>query len=75
MEELPDNICEECKEEDESVRSNLMTHGYKICDSCKLSKTIFPVQIPLKRTITKNKKNAWNNHAIITTPKAFHKLS
>ena len=43
MEELPDNICEECKEEDENVKSNLITHGYKICDSCKLSKTIFPV--------------------------------
>ncbi len=43
MEELPDNICEECKEENESVKSNLITHGYKICDSCKLSKTIFPV--------------------------------
>ncbi len=43
MEELLDNICEECKEEHESVRSNLITSGYKICDSCKLSKTIFPV--------------------------------
>ena len=43
MEELPDNICEECKTEDESVKSNLITTGYKICDSCKLSKTIFPV--------------------------------
>ena len=38
-----DNICDECKEEDESVRSNLIISGYKICDSCKLSKTIFPV--------------------------------
>tara|TARA_X000001036_G_scaffold374386_1_gene362749 strand:+ start:509 stop:640 length:132 start_codon:yes stop_codon:yes gene_type:complete len=43
MEELPDNICEECKEEDESVRSNLITISYKVCDSSKLSKTIFPV--------------------------------
>tara|TARA_A100001015_G_scaffold160417_1_gene178244 strand:+ start:574 stop:705 length:132 start_codon:yes stop_codon:yes gene_type:complete len=43
MEELPDNICEECKKEDESVKSNLITTGYKICDSCKLSITIFPV--------------------------------
>ncbi len=43
MNELPDNICEECKEEDESVRSNLITISYKICDSCKLSKMIFPV--------------------------------
>ena len=38
-----DNICDECKEEDESVRSNLILTGFKLCDSCKLSKTIFPV--------------------------------
>tara|TARA_Y100000816_G_C25955001_1_gene498318 strand:+ start:621 stop:752 length:132 start_codon:yes stop_codon:yes gene_type:complete len=43
MEEVFDNICEECNQEDESVTSNLITIGYKICDSCKLSKTIFPV--------------------------------
>ena len=43
MEDLPDNICEECKEEDESVISNLIIIGFKLCDSCKLSKTIFPV--------------------------------
>ena len=38
-----DNICEECKKKDESVSQNLIMLGYKICDSCKLSKTIFPV--------------------------------
>ena len=38
-----DNICEECKKEDESVSQNLMMHGYKNCDSCKISKTIFPI--------------------------------
>ena len=38
-----DNICEECKKEDESVSQNLIMHGYKICDSCKISKTIFPI--------------------------------
>ena len=38
-----DNICDECKEENESVKSNLIMHGFKICDSCKLSKTIFPI--------------------------------
>ncbi len=43
MEEIPDNICEECKKEDETVMTNLITLGYKICDSCKLSKTIFPI--------------------------------
>ena len=43
MKEELDNICEECKKEDESVSQNLIMHGYKICDSCQLSKTIFPV--------------------------------
>ena len=43
MEDLPDNICEECLKEDESVSSNLIITGYKVCNSCKLSKTIFPV--------------------------------
>ena len=43
MVEIIDNICEECKEEDESVKSNLIIHGYKLCDSCKLSKYIFPL--------------------------------
>ena len=37
------NICEECKKEEESVSQNLIKHGYKICDSCYASKTIFPV--------------------------------
>ena len=43
MKDLPDSVCEECKKEDESVNANLILTGYKICDSCKLSKTIFPV--------------------------------
>ena len=43
MKEDLDNICEECKKEEESVSQNLIMNGYKICDSCKLSKTIFPV--------------------------------
>ena len=38
-----DNICEECKKKDESVSQNLIMLGYKICDSCKISKTIFPI--------------------------------
>ena len=41
--EKPDNICEECKKEDESVKQNLMMHSYKICNSCNLAKTIFPI--------------------------------
>ena len=43
MEEKLDNICEECKKKDKSVSQNLIMNGYKICDSCKISKTIFPV--------------------------------
>ena len=38
-----DNICEECKEFSKSVKSNLIMGGYKICDSCKISKTLFPL--------------------------------
>ena len=38
-----DNFCEECKNEDESVSQNLILVGFKICNSCKLSKTIFPI--------------------------------
>jgi len=43
MEEELDNISEECKKENESVSQNLIMLGYKICNSCKISKTIFPV--------------------------------
>ena len=38
-----DNFCEECKKEDESVSQNLILTGFKVCNSCKLSKTIFPI--------------------------------
>lgn len=38
-----DNICDECKENDESVSQNLILTGFKICKSCRVSKTIFPV--------------------------------
>ena len=37
------DICDECKSEDESVSQNLLMFGYKICASCKISKTIFPI--------------------------------
>ena len=37
------NICDECKEEDESVSQNLILTGFKICKSCRVSKTIFPI--------------------------------
>ena len=38
------NICDECKTEDESVTQNLILTSYKICKSCRISKTIFPLQ-------------------------------
>ena len=38
-----DNICEECKNYDESVSQNLILISFKICESCKISKTIFPI--------------------------------
>ena len=37
------DICEECKKEDESVSQNLILTGFKICKSCRTSKTIFPI--------------------------------
>ena len=38
-----DNICDECRDKDESVFQNLILTGYKICKSCRISKTIFPI--------------------------------
>ena len=38
-----DNICEECKKEDESVSQNLILTGFKLCKSCRTSKTIYPI--------------------------------
>ena len=43
MEEELNNICEECKKDEESVTQNLIKHGFKLCQSCNLSKTIFPI--------------------------------
>ena len=37
------NFCEECKKEHESVSQNLILTGFKICKSCRTSKTIFPI--------------------------------
>ena len=42
LKELNDN-CEECQKEDESVSQNLILMGFKICKSCRTSKTIFPI--------------------------------
>ena len=38
-----DNICDECKKKDESVFQSLVLTGFKICKSCGISKTIFPI--------------------------------
>ena len=38
-----DEICDECKKKDESVTQNLILTGFKICKSCRVSKTIFPI--------------------------------
>ena len=37
------NICEECKKEDESVKQNFIMYSFKVCNSCNLAKTIFPL--------------------------------
>jgi len=37
------NQCEECKKKDESVSQNLILTGFKICKSCRILKTIFPI--------------------------------
>ena len=38
-----DDICDESKEQHESVTQNLILTGFKICKSCRVSKTIFPI--------------------------------
>ena len=38
-----DDICDECKKKHESVTHNLILTGFKICKSCRVSKTIFPI--------------------------------
>ena len=38
-----DDICDECKEQHESVTQNLILTGFKICKSRRVSKTIFPI--------------------------------
>ena len=37
------NKCEECRKDHESVSQNLILTGFKICKSCRVSKTIFPI--------------------------------
>jgi hypothetical protein len=42
LEEIND-YCEECKMKDKSVSQNLILIGFKICNSCKTSRTVFPL--------------------------------
>ena len=37
------DICDECKKEDETVTQNLILTGYKLCNSCRTPKTLFPL--------------------------------
>ena len=37
------DICDECKKEDGTVTQNLILTGYKLCNSCRTSKTLFPL--------------------------------
>tara|TARA_Y100000590_G_C15649166_1_gene988071 strand:- start:585 stop:746 length:162 start_codon:yes stop_codon:yes gene_type:complete len=37
-----DDICEECKIEHVSVSQNIILTGFKVCESCRSSKTFFP---------------------------------
>ena len=37
------DICDECKNQDETVTQNLILTGYKLCNSCRTSKTLFPI--------------------------------
>ena len=38
-----DDICENCSIKDESVSQNLILTGYKICESCRISKLLYPI--------------------------------
>ena len=69
------NICEECKEEHESVSQNLIKHGYKICNSCYTSKTIFPIQDGPKILSNIIKTMACTKNPMTTTPIALQVLS
>ena len=38
-----DNICENCSIENETVHQNLILTGFKVCESCRISKTLYPI--------------------------------
>ena len=73
-----DDICEECKKEDNSVTENLILTGYKLCKSCRTSKTLFPIQLilPIGKASILLITNEIDKNAIIkkdknTIPKAL----
>ncbi len=35
--------CEKCGTENDTVYANFLLYGFMICDSCKLSETLFPI--------------------------------
>ena len=37
------NICEECKKKNETVKQKLILTGFIICESCRTSKIVFPI--------------------------------
>jgi len=37
------DYCEECKKQHKTVSQNLILTGFKVCESCRISKTIFPI--------------------------------
>ncbi len=37
------NLCENCNREYVSVSQNLILYGFKVCESCRISKMIFPL--------------------------------
>ena len=37
------DICENCSNKHETVTQNLILTGYKVCESCRLSKTMYPI--------------------------------
>ena len=72
------NLCEECKKEDKSVTQNLILIGFKVCNSCRISKTIYPIYLIelMGRAFILLIKNEIDKKAIIkkdknTIPKAL----
>jgi len=35
--------CEKCGKENETVHANFLLYGFMVCESCKISETLFPV--------------------------------